>query len=159
MLKKLKTFYRNNRIYCILMIISFICILLMAIGLITYFAKQLATSKYGSRLEDIKEYPLNNALDDIKTITDEQEIVLNIKTNLEGKIIYIEMELMGDASNDDCHNIANATLEKLTDEQKGYYDIQYICKREDVTPYFGAKSHTKTIISWHNTEGVPEELA
>ena len=40
MIKKLKNFYKNNRIYSILMIISLFCLILMASGVVIYFVNQ-----------------------------------------------------------------------------------------------------------------------
>ena len=53
---RLKRFYRNNRIYCILMGISFLCILMVVISLMIYFFSQTSSNKYGNRLDGIKDY-------------------------------------------------------------------------------------------------------
>ena len=54
MLKKIKAFYKNNRVYSILMVISVICILSIVIGVILYFIGQTNKDKYGNRLEGIE---------------------------------------------------------------------------------------------------------
>ena len=56
MFKKFKKFYKYNRIYCILMMISLFCFLLMGTGVIVYFVSQINTSKYGSRLNGIDDF-------------------------------------------------------------------------------------------------------
>ena len=48
-------------------------------------------------------------------------------------------------------------LTKFKDEQKGYYDIQYIVKREGLSPYLGSKSASKTVIAWANFSYNDEE--
>ena len=53
-MKKLKGFYQNNRIYCILMIVSIVCIILIASAFVYYFIEQTRTDIYGKRLYGIK---------------------------------------------------------------------------------------------------------
>ena len=45
MIKKLKNFYKNNRIYSILMIISLFCLILMVSGVVIYFVNQTVSSE------------------------------------------------------------------------------------------------------------------
>ena len=52
-MKKLKGFYQNNRIYCILMIVSIVCIILIASAFVYYFIEQTRTDVYGKRLYGI----------------------------------------------------------------------------------------------------------
>ena len=61
--KKLRAFYKNNRIYCILIMISLACLLLLGIGVIFYFIGQATSSSYGNRLDNIENY--NNFKNDM----------------------------------------------------------------------------------------------
>ena len=53
-------------------------------------------------------------------------------------------------SNEAIQNLAVGCLEKIPDTEKTYYDIQFIFKREGLTPYLGSKSASNTVISWAN---------
>ena len=51
---KLKGFYKNNRIYCIMMAISIFCIALIGVAFLVYFINQTKTDAYGDRLNGIE---------------------------------------------------------------------------------------------------------
>ena len=70
---KLKGFYKNNRIYCIMMAISIFCIALIGVAFLVYFINQTKTDAYGDRL---------NGIENVK-ITDKhkEEVIAGIKEN------------------------------------------------------------------------------
>ena len=59
-MKKFKEFYKKNRVYSILMIVSLICIVSILVGVIVYFVGQTAKDKYGNRLDGIKSVEINS---------------------------------------------------------------------------------------------------
>ncbi len=156
-MKNLKKFYQNNRIYCILMIVSAICLLIILISVVAYFLGQTHTSKYGHRIDDIAEYPIDNELNDLKSFFESNDKVVSVTTDIRGKIVYVTVQFKEDVANEDIETICTQSLEKLTKEQKEYYDIQYINKRDGLNPYLGSKSARQTIISWANFSYNEEE--
>ena len=62
---KIRKFYRNNRIYCILMMISFVCIMLLGASVLIYFIHQAASDSYGIRLETLNQEELTKGVDTI----------------------------------------------------------------------------------------------
>ena len=54
-LKGLKGFYKENRVYVILMIVSIVCIVSAVVGIIVYFVGQSTKDPYGNRLEGIEK--------------------------------------------------------------------------------------------------------
>ena len=52
MFKRIKKFYKRNRIYCILMLVSFVCLVTLGSALAIYFYNQTIGDPYGNRLED-----------------------------------------------------------------------------------------------------------
>lgn len=147
-MKKLKNFYNENRIYCILMLISFGCFLIMGLAVLGYFIHQTTTSSYGKRLENIEKYELKNELKDLENYFKEDKNVTKATARLQGKIIYITVDIANTVSNEDIENLATGSLAKLSDEQKQYYDLQFIFKRDNMIPYFGSKSSNNASISW-----------
>lgn len=157
MYKKFKKFYKNNRIYCILMLISILCILLIGTSVVIYFVAQSNTSPYGHRLDGIEEHDLGNSLSDLETFYKEQKGVKSAKVRLQGKIIYVTVEVDDVVKNEEIQNIATSSLEKIDEENRNFYDMQFIFKRSSYNPYLGSKISANTNITWTNysydTEG------
>lgn len=150
MFKKLKKFYKNNRIYCILMIISIICILVMGVSVCVYFYRQLTTDAYGTRLENIDKYDLGNSLSELESFYKTQEGVEDAKVRLQGKIIYVDVKMSPATKNEQIQSIATASLDKISEENRTYYDIQFMFTRENLSAYLGAKNSGNTNIVWTN---------
>lgn len=150
MLEKLKKFYKNNRIYSILMIISLLCLILMASGVVIYFVNQTVSSPYGNRLDGIKEHNIDSSIEELKKYFKEANGVKTSNVRIQGKIIYIDVETEKTKTNEDLQNLAVGSLALIDEKEKNYYDIQFIFKREDLTPYLGSKSASQTVISWAN---------
>ncbi len=150
MFKKMRKFYKNNRIYCILMIISALCIIIMGASVIIYFVGQANTSPYGDRLNGINDYKLGNTLKDLEEFYKGQEGVISVSSRLQGKIIYINVKVIDDVKNETIQNMATGSLEKISEENKGFYDMQFIFMRDKYNPYFGSKTASNTVITWTN---------
>ena len=150
MIKKLKNFYKNNRIYSILMIISLFCLILMVSGVVIYFVNQTVSSPYGNRLDGIKNHNIDSSIEDLKKYYKDSKGVTNSNVRVQGRIIYIDVEMEKTTSNEAIQNLAVGCLEKIPDTEKTYYDIQFIFKREVLTPYLGSKSASNTVLSWAN---------
>lgn len=149
-MKNLKKFYQNNRIYCILMIISAICLIVILVTIIGYFAAQTHSSNYGNRLDGLENYAVDNEVNEVKSFFSGNQRVKNVNTDIRGKIIYINVEVDKDMANEDIQTLCTESLTKFKDDQKEYYDIQYIVKRDGLSPYLGSKSASKTVIAWAN---------
>ena len=68
-----------------------------------------------------------------------------------GRIIYVDVIVNDDVNQDKAHEIGGKVLEKLSDEEKAYYDVQFLINNEkdkDHFPMAGYKHHAKTAISW-----------
>lgn len=150
MFKKLKKFYENNRIYSILMIISIICLLIIIFSVVFYFIHQTTTSQYGNRLDNILDYPVENEINNVTEFLKSSDGVSDVSVDLKGRIIYIIIKIDPAKSNEDIQNICTESLLKFSDNQKNYYDIQFIVEREGFSPYLGSKSASQTIITWGN---------
>lgn len=149
MFKKFKKFYKYNRIYCILMMISLFCFLLMGTGVIVYFVSQINTSKYGSRLNGIDDFNQEEIIKKLEnSYTDAKILEKNIR--FQGKIIYIELSMEPTTTNEEIQTICTASLSAISDEEKAFFDLQFIAKREGLTPYMGSKNHSKGNITWGN---------
>lgn len=154
---KLKGFYQNNRVYCILMAVSIFCLALIAAAVVFYFINQTKNDVYGNRLNGIESVTITNEhkneiIDYIKENEKVESVVLNVK----GKIIYISIFLT-DGKYEDAQNIAIKSLDKLTEDEKNYYDINFIFDRNSeentIFPIMGYKKSDATIITWTKENG------
>ena len=158
-MKKLKKFYHNNRIYCILMIISIICIICIATAFALFFFNQTSGDAYGNRLNGIDSVTIvDSHKKEIVAFLEEQEIVEKATINIKGKIVYINVYL-NKGKTADAQGIAIKTLDKFTEDEKNFYDINYTFVKESTDeedtsfPIMGYKKSDKTIISWTKVNG------
>lgn len=154
-MSNIKKFYKNNRIYCILMGISIFCLAIIAVLCIIYFVDQTKNDKYGDRLNGIESVQItedktNEMVNSIK----ENELVDNASVSVKGKIIYITVSLK-DGKITDAQSIAVKSLSSLSEDEKAFYDINFaFTKNEDETfPIMGYKKSDATIISWSRVNG------
>ena len=155
MFKKLKSFYKNNRVYSILMIISIICIIAILVGVVLYFLGQTSKDKYGNRLEGIEKVEIKESkLNDIEKKITENELVKSTDAVIRGKLVYITITL-NTGTHADAESIAQSSLELFSEEEKAFYDIQYIVdnkdeKIEENFPVMGYIKAGNSVIKWTN---------
>lgn len=155
MFKNLKSFYKNNRVYSILMIISIVCIVAILVGVVLYFLGQTSKDKYGNRLEGIEKVEIKESkLDDIEKKITENELVKSTDAVIKGKLVYITVTL-NTGTHADAEAIAQSSLELFSDEEKAFYDIQYIVdnkdeKIEENFPVMGYIKAGNSVIKWTN---------
>jgi len=154
MLKKLKSFYKNNRVYSILMVISIICILAIIIGVICYFLGQTSKNVYGNRLEGIEKVKLTDK--NKKSIEDgikSNDIVESVEVDLRGKLIYITFTIK-EGTHKDVETISQTSYDSIDEKIKKFYDIQYIvdskADTEENFPIMGYIKSGNKVISWTN---------
>ena len=162
MFKKLGTFYKNNRVYSILMIISIICIVAILVGVLLYFIGQTNKDKYGHRLEGIESVEIKKEkIAEIENKISENELVKETDIYIKGKLIYVTITL-NTGKHADSESIAQASLELFSEEEKAFYDIQYIVenldkKTEENFPVMGYIKAGNSVIKWTNYSLVGDE--
>ena len=153
----MKKKFKQNKVLLVLTLIIIISLVLMAVGLVSYFYGN-NKDKYGDRLKDKANYPISENINtEIKSIY--KNGVDEVKVDIRGKIIYIIMNVEKDTSSLDAQSYAESALEKFTEEQLNYYDVQFMitCKSEVVEegttavyPLEGYKNSNSKIIVWTN---------
>ena len=149
-MKWLRRFYRNNRIYCIMMLVSIVCCCIMGYTIGTYFMKQVSSDTYGDRLYDIENYDLDGEKEKVEKFFKENKKVKNVTVRISGKIFYITLEVDKTFSNAEIQTLCTTSLEKMDPNTLKFIDLQYIVKREGFSPYTGSKSSINTVITWAN---------
>lgn len=134
------------------MITCIVCVLLMLLTIGSYFLGQTSSDPYGNRLENIEDYNVTNELKKMEEYFNNNKKVESSSVRLQGKIIYVTATVDAKESDEDIQSIAATSIEKLTAEQLEFYEIQFIFKRDKMSPYLGSKSASNKIISWANNK-------
>jgi len=135
-------------------ILMFVCLIVLSIILIKLLDSYNndARAIYGNRLEGIDKVKITDTTKkDIEKNIETEGKTEKISVTTQGKIINITITLKDDTSRDDAKKLSDKILEKLTDEQKKFYDIQvFINKKTDEAsfPIIGYRHHTKEGFSW-----------
>lgn len=109
-------------------------------------------SKYGDRLDGIESVKIENKTktgieSNIKTL----DITKSINIELKGKILNIITIVKKETEVSKAKEISDKVLEKLTDEQKKFYDVQIFIKKDNKDekfPIIGYKHHNNENIKW-----------
>ena len=155
MLNKLKDFYRRNRVYSILMIVSIICIISILVGVILYFLGQTSKDKYGNRLDGIEKIKISEKKqDELENKISENELVNKTTIDVRGKLIYIDFVLES-GKHTDAEAIAQSILEMFSEDERNYYDIQFIVENlnkeeEENFPIMGYIKKGNSLVKWTN---------
>ena len=148
MKKVFKLMKKHSRLIVGLIIVVFLVI----IGIMAknFFFPDDAEAYYGTRLEGIDKVKITDKhKEELKE--EFKESSNSITVRVQGRIIYFDVKLNEGVSVDTARNLSSKTLEKLSDDEKAYYDIQFIISNDsdkDHFPIMGYKHHTKSGISW-----------
>ncbi len=159
----MKQFYKENRVFSILMLIVAICVILIIGVMLKYFFFGNSSNPYGDRLKDEKKYKISD--------TEKKEIASNLETDeaikkasvrVSVRTIYVNIEFNPGISLMEAESKAVTVLEKFSEKQMGYYDIEFIleCEGNDQAEGFtimGAKNVNGTNIVWNNNTPVSVE--
>lgn len=104
---------------------------------------------YGNRLEGRDKVKINEKKQ--KELKESiADFTKSVKIRIAGRIIYVDVVVNDDVDQDRAKD-AGKVLDKLSDEEKAYYDVQFLVNSDtdkDHYPIAGYKHHAKTAISW-----------
>lgn len=152
--EKMMKLYNKNKIVFILICIMIFCFIIIVIGLLSSFYKNISTNKYGDRLEGIREVKIDNSTKNEYVSNIEQlDGVSKASVDVKGKIIYIMISFENGTKIKEAKNIANESLKDIAKKEVKYYDIQYILSctdNEEDYPTMGYKNNSSDSIVWIN---------
>lgn len=109
-------------------------------------------SKYGNRLDGIDEVKINDKKkNEIKGNIESLQITKSVSIRISGKTINVMIKVNDDIEVDKAKEIAGKVFEKLSDEEKKFYDVQVFISKDtdDVRyPIVGYKHHAKDYFNW-----------
>lgn len=146
---------QDNTMLWILIVILIVCFLMIGFLFYKYFYSGISTSKYGdTRLEGIEKYPLSKTLgDDIAGLYKSEKSIGNVKVNVEGRIIYINIDFKSSVKVDTAKSLAAKALDKVGKDNLTFYEVQFILtysgKEENKNfPIFGSKNANSLKVVW-----------
>lgn len=154
-MKNIIKFYKEHRIFTILMAIVIVCLVLITTVLIQCFGAN-GSDKYGNRLEGIDKVKITSSRQkDFENNTANNDKVKSADIVVEGRIIYIKLIFEPNVKLVEAESIALKTLEEFSEEEKAYYDFNFTLtqKATDNSDGFhisGAKNKNGSGLVWNN---------
>ena len=136
------------------LIIYFIILIIIVLALCIVYETIFSNNngKYGNRLEGMEKVSIKTKQkNEIKKNIESLQISSSVDVYLTGKIIKAIVYVNNDIGLDKAKESYTKLTEKLSDEQKKYFDIQiFLNKKEkdDNYPTIGYKHHNKDYVSW-----------
>lgn len=159
-MKNIKKFYKEHRVFTILMAIVIVCAILMITVLIQCFYVGNGKNKYGNRLEGIENYEITESRQsDFENNVANNDKVKSVDIKVTGKIIYITMQFEDKVDLIEAQSIAQKSLEEFSDEEQNFYDFN-ITLKQSITAnsegFFisGAKNVNGSGLIWNNNRKV-----
>lgn len=159
----MKQFYKENRVFSILMIVVAVCLLLIIGITLKYFIFGSSSSPYGDRLKDEKKYKISDDLKtEVKSTLESDESIKKASVRVSVRNIYISMEFNTGVSLEEAKGKAVTALEKFSEDELGYYDVEFILTEESADnsegfTIMGAKNVNGSNIVWNNNTPVTTE--
>lgn len=146
----MKKYMRNHMRLFIVLIIFTVLVIGCFVAYNAIFVNN--QTKYGTRLDGIDSVKITNdkkqdITDNIKSL----EIAKSIEIKITGKIINIIVVVNDEVEVGKAKEISDKVLEKLSDEEKKFYDVQiFVSKDNDDAkfPIVGYKHHNRDNTTW-----------
>ncbi len=162
-MKKIKRFYKEHRIFTILMAVVLVCVVLIATVLIQCFYVGNGSDKYGNRLEGIEKVKISESRQkDFEKNNANNDKVKTVDVKVTGKIIYITMEFEPNVALVEAQSIAQKSLESFSEKEQKFYDFNITLKQaaSDKGEGFvisGAKNKNSDGLVWNNNRQPAEK--
>ena len=134
----------------IVAILIFILVFSGFLILKSVFFPNEAKAIYGNRLEGRDKVEISAEKE--QKIEDKlKEKTSTVDVRVAGKLIYIDMKVIGDVNVGAAKELANQALEEFSDAEKAYYDIQAVISSDTDSEHFpiiGYKHHNRKAYVW-----------
>lgn len=149
-MKKKNSKFKNNK-HVKYGIIGVVVVLVIVLGILIY--KNLFSGSNSNRLEGIDNYKLTkNEINDVKDSFNELNDIDSIDVYTNYKIIKILIKLKNDIELDTLKEKANKSIEKISENNRGFYDIEIFVEsnneKSEVYPKIGYKYKTSSEFVW-----------
>jgi lipopolysaccharide export LptBFGC system permease protein LptF len=153
-LGKLKELILKHKLLAIISFLALLLLLLLAFMVL--WMTIASTNSYGSRLDGIEDVEISkNTLSDVSKKIEEYDEVSTAAVRIQGKIIYFTIHYNKGTSKDKAKEIASTTTEEFSDEEKKFYDLEYVLiedkgedDEEETFVITGTKHNSLEKITW-----------
>lgn len=163
-MKKIGKFFKEHRIFTMLMAIVVVCMVLIITVLINVFGGfGEDANKYGNRLEGIDKVEITEKREsDFENNIANNEKIKSVDLRVQGKIVYITIQIEPGVMLEEAKSLAQKSLDEFSDEEKAFYDFQFMLKQNstensDGFIISGAKNKNSSKPSWNNNRVVEKE--
>ena len=155
----MKKFISEHKKQCLIGGIIFLAIFFIII-IWLFIVPLFSNNKYGDRLDGIEDHKISSStIDDIENTLKGNEQVSNVDYHNEGRILNFIITVSNDMSTDNAKKLGDTILDKISDDDKKYYDIQILIDTEeenDNYPIAGYKHRTEDNFVYGNEGGSSE---
>lgn len=155
----MKNFYRQNRVFVILMGIVFVCLVIIVSLLLVYFYNGNSKDKYGNRLNDIRSVKISDSKkSDILAEIKKDSIIKEADINIFGKVVYFDLLFVEGTSLDIAKSKSLTFLDNFSTDELALYEFQFLIKEAATSGFItsGARNNNSSIIVWNNNEDSEE---
>jgi len=130
-------FIKKNKKMIIIIAVALV-ILVLLFGVIKSLMPDTRKSVWGTRTADVSKHPISDdEINSSKEFFTSNENVVSATYRLSGRTMDYVVTVKKDTAKNVVEELSNNMLEKLSDDVKGYYDIQifYVCEDEENGEY------------------------
>lgn len=156
-MKKLVNLIKRNQVTFLLSFIIIVCLIISVVFGFKLFWGDPNTDKYGGRLEELENIKFTeNMQASVTEYFSKNENVNKVTYNIEGKLIYVNIDLAKTVKLTTFKKYVNESLNIFDKELLSKYDIQFIVtlssdKESKIYPTMGYKNVKKSTITWINS--------
>lgn len=155
----MKDFLKTHKKQCMIGGIAFLVIFFLII-IWLFIVPVFSNNKYGDRLDGIDKHKISSdTVNDIESSLKGNDKVKDVTYNNEGRILNFVITVSNDMSADDAKKLGDTILDKISDDDKEYYDIQILIDTEeenDNYPIAGYKHKSEDNFTYGNEVGSSE---
>lgn len=127
---------KNKKMILIIAIILVILVLLFFV--IKSLMPDTRKSVWGTRTAEVSNHPISDEeINAAKEFFESNENIVNVTYRLSGRKMIFIITVKADAPKSFVEEVSNKMLEKLSDDVKGFYDIElsYVCENPENAEY------------------------
>lgn len=155
----MKKFFNEHKKQCIIGGIIFLAIFLIIL-IWLFIVPVFSNNKYGDRLDGIEDHKISSStIDEIENTLKENKQVSKVTYHNEGRILNFIITVSNDTKPEDAKALDDVILDKISDKNKKYYDIQVLFDTEEENesyPIVGYKNKSSDDFAYGN-EGESSE--
>lgn len=159
-MKKIRKFYREHRVFTILMAVAVVCVALIVYVLIDCFYSGSDTNKWGTRCEAVEKLPITKAIkEEIIGKIEAEELVESASISVKCRRIETKIVFKPEAELIQAESIALKSLEYYSEEESQAYDFEFELQnpgsdKSDGFSIWGAKNKSGSGLIWNNNNPV-----